>query len=283
MALYGTQVSYTLPGAGEVVNAADVNIIAQPLIDQHDFKDTLVALQAVLVPTHGLVKYVRGYGHYVFVTSGTYSASTAASPWILTATDGTAGRWVRDLTAEGNATIVRVIPATRPIGHQIDLAPQTFNAVIVPPNATDLRQYPDRLLFLNVNAGANLACHAFFNLNPYLKDGATITRVYAFLDGEAGHAALPTTMPAFSVYRTPTTAYAGAVQLLAAGWTIDSSANTAAYQAAHTVQFTPDQNNVVDLDLYSYTLAIHNEASTNAINLLQISGFAVEMTCNGVL
>jgi hypothetical protein len=54
------------------------------------------ALKAIPAPTHGLIRCVSGYGHYAFVARGAYSASTASTPWILKATDGTAGRWVID-------------------------------------------------------------------------------------------------------------------------------------------------------------------------------------------
>ncbi|HQY59793.1 MAG TPA: hypothetical protein PK141_00225, partial [Polyangiaceae bacterium] len=93
---YGVQSSITIPSDGDTIDAADVNTPFAAVWDQHDVLADTAALTAILVPTHGLIRYVRGYGHYVFVTSGTYSATTVDSPWILAAGDGTAGRWVRD-------------------------------------------------------------------------------------------------------------------------------------------------------------------------------------------
>ena len=125
---YGTQSSITIPSDGDTIDAADVNTPLAALWDQHDFLDTLVALQAILVPTHGLTRFVRGYGHYTFVTSGTYSASTAVSPWILAATDGTAGRWVNQATADARIPLLLQTPAAiRFVSYEPALGPVDFS------------------------------------------------------------------------------------------------------------------------------------------------------------
>ncbi|HRG95630.1 MAG TPA: hypothetical protein PLR99_05220 [Polyangiaceae bacterium] len=51
---HGSTSAITIPSDGDTIDAADVNVPITAMWDQHDALDTLVALQAILVPTHGL-------------------------------------------------------------------------------------------------------------------------------------------------------------------------------------------------------------------------------------
>lgn len=279
---YGTQAQITLPNdATDTVDAVDLNGVAQPLWDQHDFLDTLVALQAILVPTHGLVRYVRGYGHYTFVTSGTYSASTLSSPYILTATDGTAGRWVNELAGLGLATLSgRGLSGRMLAGCSVDAGYQT-RAVLTPPDDTNVRMNADH--YIDLRTVANLTGHILaYDLGPLLYQGATIASVTFYLDAAGGHGALPT-MPSVAVYRSNLASAPASAHLLAAGWLSDSSANVAAYEVFHSIVYTPNQNNVVDKSQYSYFAYFQNEMGANRVAGLEFHSIVVVQTLNGIL
>lgn len=291
---YGVSSQITEPSDGDTVDAADVRIIAEPVWDQHDVLADLTALQAILVPTHGLVRFVRGYGHYVFVTSGTYSASTAASPWILTATDGTPGRWVADQTADANKVITRsfACPEVQARGcakraKSYDPSSTTFwypldtdnNAT----NAADSRYYYEhnQMKFADADNTAAVGKHVLFPLNAYLVQGATLSRVTVILGGQ-GHGALPAMMPALGVIRYDPVADAY-VSLLSTGMVDDSSANAAAYDAIHDIKCNTDQNNTVDLSAYVYSAIICNEGHTNALAELRLRQILIRQTTKGYM
>lgn len=293
MPAYGIQSQITEPADGETIDAVDVNVIASPVWDQHDFLDTLAALKAILVPTHGLVRYVRGYGHFVFVTSGTYSASTAASPWILTATDGTPGRWVMDLTAESNRQIVRSFACAdgKPRGstditQTWDMSTSTTWAVSDSDStgADAARSYQyfeyDQVKFRTVTTGSAIARHMAFQLNEYLVHNATLDSVRLILGGQGHGASLPLLMPSLGLARfDPMTSTW--VSLKAAGVTVDTSASVAVYDAIHAINAVPDQNNLIDLENYVYYAVVCNEGHTNAFAELRLRQFRLTMTAKG--
>lgn len=290
---YGTQSAITIPSDGDTIDAADVNTPLAAVWDQHDFLDTLVALQAILVPTHGLVRYVRGYGHFVFVTSGTYSASTAASPWILAATDGTAGRWVMDLTAESNRVVTRSFACAdgSPRGStEIAKTHDMSGAVFWMPANSDStgadagRAYyyfeGRQLKFFDVNNAGATGKHVLFHLNQYLVHGANFDSLKLNLKGAGGHGALPLMMPSLALVKfDPETDTL--VSLLAANTVDDASASTAAYDAVHSITLTPDQNQTISLTKYSYYAVVCNEGNTNALAELALRNFVITMTAKG--
>jgi len=282
---YGTASAITIPSDGDTIDAADVNTPLAALWDQHDVLADTAALTAILVPTHGLIRYVRGYGHYVFVTSGTYSASTAVSPWILASGDGTAGRWVLDLTSQATATVTRRIRASAAvIGVTAPTAKSGTNGGPfdeIPSTATPLINFfTGYVWFADVNAGSASTRHLCLSLDDVLVHGATLDSVKLYLKGKAGHGGLPTVMPALSIVR-----YASStetmVQLRAAGMRDDQSGSTAAYEAVHSIVYACDQNHTIDRSSYTYTAIVCNEADVNATNQLKVFDLEVAMTAAG--
>jgi hypothetical protein len=283
---YGTASSITIPSDGDTIDAADVNTPLAALWDQHDLIADLTALKAILVPTHGLTRYVRGYGHYVFVTSGTYSASTAVSPWILTATDGTAGRWVADQTADANKQVVRSRACTSDFTYgQADVAKtETLPTAtrVLREGGTDILLYGDSLRFNVATAGSAIGRHVFFPLKSILVNGATIDTAKLFLQPVVAHAALPAMMPAMSIVRVdPSTGTQDSLR--GAGMTDDASAGVGAYNARHAINVTCDQKQTVDLGTYEYFAVACNEGDTNAVAELQFFGIQITMTTKGYL
>lgn len=103
----------------------------------------------------------------------------------------------------------------------------------------------------------------YYDLTPYLIDGATITAVSVSVRGATGHAALPALMPRIRVGRnngsTDSALHSSGTRVL------DTSATTTAYQNTHAITATCDQNNVVDKSTCYYYLSVMNEGGTNAI------------------
>lgn len=288
--IYGTAKSVTIPSDGDTIDAADVNVPIAAVWDEHDLIADLTALKAILVPTHGLVRFVRGYGHYVFVTSGTYSATTALDPWICSATDGTAGRWVNQLTADAYKTARRnrscntsdMIVGTADAAKSEDILSV---ATQVAPDAATYFLYGTSGRFNVITTGSALGRHVYFPLNSILIEGAEITSVKLWLRPVSAHANLPAMMPAMSVIRyDPSTVTQ--VSLRAAGMYDDQSVDVVAYNAHHTITFTPDQNATVELGNtkgYQYWLVACNEGHTDAVQELQFFGIQVVMSTKGYL
>lgn len=293
---YGTTKQVTLPSDGDTIDAVDPNVPIAALWDEHDLIADLTALKAILVPTHGLVRFVRGYGHYVFVTSGTYSATTAVDPWICAATDGTAGRWVNQLTADANKTIVRSFACAdgNPRG-SADIAKthdMTGAAFWVPTSqdstasdATRSFHYFEgrQFKFSAVNAAAATGQHVLFHLNEYLVHGATLDSLKLNLKGAgAPRAALPLMMPSLALVKFDPEVDT-LVSLLAANTLDDSSANPAIYDAVHSITLTPDQNQTISLTKYSYYAVVCNEGNTNALAELALRNFVITMSTKGYM
>jgi hypothetical protein len=291
---YGTASSITIPSDGDTIDAADVNTPFAAVWDQHDVLADTAALTAILVPTHGLMRYVRGYGHYVFVTSGTYSASTAVSPWILASGDGTAGRWVLDLTSQAQATVVRsfgcadasprgstVIAKTYSMSGSVFWHPTTGDT-----NASDLTRswyyFEGRQIkFPNVENGSASGRHLAFPLNPYLLHGATLVSAKVNLFGSA-HVSLPSMMPALAVTRfDPSSDTSVSLYSVGSGLKDDASASIAAYDALHSIALACDQNNTIDLESYLYYAIVCNEGNTNALAELALRNIVLTMTAKG--
>ena len=284
---YGTASQITIPSDGDTIDAVDVNAPFQAIWDQHDVLADLTALQAILVPTHGLIRYVRGYGHYVFVTSGTYSASTAASPWILTATDGTPGRWVMDLTADANRTLVRrgrvsaAIIGVTAITAKSGTIAGPFDEI--PSTATPLLKFfTGYAWFDDVNVASASTRHLVIALDDILANGATLDSVKLYLRGKAGHGALPVVMPALSIIRYDS-ATDTIAQLRAAGMRDAQSGAVAAYEAVHSISYSCDQNNAINRGSYTYSAIVCNEADANALHQLKLFEVEVTMTTKGYM
>ena len=289
---YGTASSITIPSDGDTIDAADVNTPFAAIWDQHDVLADTAALTAILVPTHGLVRYVRGYGHYVFVTSGTYSASTAASPWILASGDGTAGRWVLDMTSQAQATVIRSFSCADGLARGSTAMAKTHDITTTgfwypctgDSTATDASRswmYSEYryMKFPDVENGSAIGRHLLFPLNQYLLQGATLVSATLNLAG-TGHANLPAMMPSLAIIRYKPTDNSLA-SLLAANTKDDTSPNVATYDAVHSITLTCDQNNTVDMEANSYYAVVCNEGHTNSLSELRLYNFVLTMTAKG--
>lgn len=102
-----------------------------------------------------------------------------------------------------------------------------------------------------------------WTLDPYLHHGATLASVVTSLIG-SGLADYSTSgeEPAIGVFRLPHTPAAkdtAPTALLSSGggFAFDPSASAGAFDTAHTITFTPNQNNVIDLTAYTYKLMFY--------------------------
>lgn len=92
-------------------------------------------------------------------------------------------------------------------------------------------------------------------------NGWTISAAHIDAIGKTGHGALPGNMPRIALIRHGT---GSNTSLCSTTWAVDSAADVAAYEVEHTITLSPDQNNVIDLTQYSYSLLVQNEGNTNA-------------------
>ena len=293
---YGTVSSITIPSDGDTIDAADVNTPLAAVWDQHDFLADLTALKAILVPTHGLTRYVRSYGHYQFVTSGLHSATTAIDPWICAATDGTAGRWVSQGAADANKTVVRAFACAdgNPRG-SADIAKthnMTGNVFWTPTDQDSTGNYAARaymyfegrhVTFTDTNNAAATGRHMLFQLNSYLVQGATFTSLKLNLKGAgAPRATLPSMMPSLALVAFNPEADT-LVSLLVANTQDDTSATPAIYDGVHSITLTPDQNTRIDMERDIYYAIVCNEGNTNALAELALKSFVITMATKGYM
>jgi hypothetical protein len=99
-----------------------------------------------------------------------------------------------------------------------------------------------------------------------LHNGATLNSVGLTLQGAAAHMGLPTTMPAFAVYRTPIASPTGTpTALYSSTFVTDSTGLLATYKTAHMWTLPCNQTSVIDTTQYAYFAIIWDEGGTNAV------------------
>ncbi len=104
--------------------------------------------------------------------------------------------------------------------------------------------------------------------SAHLSNGRTLTTVKLRFGAAGAHAGLPAQKPAIYVGRVDRTSFSNAETALLSttnGWSIDTSADVTAYQTAHDITFTANQNNVIDLSQYIYTLTFAYEGGSNGL------------------
>lgn len=174
---------------------------------------------------------------------------------------------VMDLSPRGSDVIAPTWDPTSAPTQFAPVADNSANGVL----AARCVYYTDYrgLRFYDVNTGSASARHVMLALNAHLIHGADLTRLTLTLDGTAGHVGLPASMPAMGIARwQPSTNVWDS--LVGAGLTYDTSASTAAYEVAHTLDVTPDTNITIDLSAYVYYAVVKNESSTNALSQLRL-------------
>jgi len=258
--------------------------------------DNLAALAAITTPTDKMVRLVQKFGWYVFRGTGSspFTAPTALTPYAITPTDATPGRWVRAgyhrrfrqravtlsncllgtqfFTVDGG--VARAKNVSFQSGNKTYVwssgALQTFNwwemingtirLVQAPPGATaltyGLQWCLDEVLSTPQIVGADLG---------------TILGVQFGFAPATGRGALPTVgQAAIGVFRTPrdpgSTSWGTLTSLSAAGdFTEVGAASVADYELVQQVPIVCNQNNVVDLAAYTYYAQVWNEAGTNSL------------------
>ena len=274
---YGTASSITIPSDGDTIDAADVNTPFAAIWDQHDVLADTAALTAILVPTHGLTRLVRGEGHYVFVTSGTYSATTVDSPWILASGDGTAGRWVRDDYGTLGVALTTYRGVNRPAAYitaGTAVAGDTASQAVVVPTPS----YSYELKFPTAYNASAQGLIMYFPLTDLQTDDV-ITAATVYVTPAGAHAGLPALMPGICVIRRLRST--GVISTLqSGGFALDTSAGVGAYEATHAIDTGAaiDQNNTVRNKDYEYFLLVQNEGSTNALLGLNVGGAYLTIT-----
>jgi hypothetical protein len=125
---------------------------------------------------------------------------------------------------------------------------------------------------------AALAIHLLYDISDLMVEGSVVTRITLDLIGNVGaHAALPAMMPALGVVRYSPSADTWE-SLLAAGMQDDTSADVAAYETAHDIRLTPDQNNTIALQTYAYYAVLCPEGDTDAQDNLQFRTLSTRST-----
>lgn len=274
---YGTASSITIPSDGDTIDAADVNTPFAAIWDQHDVLADTAALTAILVPTHGLTRLVRGEGHYVFVTSGTYSATTVDSPWVMASGDGTAGRWVRD----DYGTLGVAFTAYRGVPRQpayVSAGPAAAGDTAQTAVVVAGGSYSYELKFDTAYAAGALGRIMYFPLTD-LQNDDVITAATVYVTPAGAHAGLPALMPGICVIRRRLST--GVISSLqSGGFALDTSGGLGAYEATHAIDTGAaiDQNNTVKPQTYEYFLLVQNEGNTNALPYLDVGGAYLTIT-----
>ncbi len=287
----------TLPSDGDAMSAASVNTPLEGLADGIAYLGqttttvaSLAALTAIAAPTNSVLRFVKGYGGYLFDTS---RSDTVASPLILAADDITPGRWISQLlylpgsvwptftSARSRVRAVslhdyRITELNQTRGKTVSFIPYWANTDLsdgdLPPAGGDASYADGVFAFLNP-PGSPYTQGISICLDPYVHDAARLATVKVQAKGAAGHGSLPNAQWSFGVFRKPKLS-ATSLSSLRGGvdYLGDSALSTGAYEVSHAITMTTDTGNVIDTSSYTYTAQIWNESGTNSIAGLEVYG-----------
>jgi len=276
--------SVTEPVDGELRSVATVTAMTRTLADAIAFNDltlaplaSIAALAAIVAPIDGQLRFVRGQGAYVFDSA----AAFVLSPWTVLANDATPGAWV---AADAHETARTTYVPCNQIHGISDGAQSEYNLAngdTVPVSSTSVG-FGSGGGFLNklFSTHATNTYGYAISLDRHLIHGATLSTATLRM-GIGGMAGAPTVRSKVSIIRHERNfGWLGAVDWLYSvgnSFQYDVSAFTT-YQPRNLV-FTPDQNNVIDLALYSYTAMIGDMNGTNVVaSMVAYHSIALAMT-----
>lgn len=290
-----------LPDDGDLRNVASVNGPMKQLADGIAFVNALAAfstalpnfttLTAITTPIDGMARIVRGYGVYVFDASYVYSTFP---PYTLVPDDATPGKWVRagnmrrfhERSVALQSYLTTSCFYTGGTGSTLDGPTIAKSAFFSHTTRLGLQEsdksvsYADLILFVNGGLKMNISTSTpatalgtygvQWCLDRVLSDGATIVGVNFGIWPNTGRLALPTQPFGAGVFRCPTAPGSALTPILTSlnsggDFTYDPHV-LVDYEAFHQLAVTCNQNNVVDLNKYTYYAQFWNEAG--ALNTL---------------
>jgi hypothetical protein len=143
--------------------------------------------------------------------------------------------------------------------------------------STDVIRYVTGTAFANRDNVSLVGRHMAFDLNPYLVQGARLASCQPNIQGFS-HAGLPGLMPRYTVLRTAIDPVNTTIEnLYSGGFFVDVAANAAAFDTVRQLSGALDQNQLIDLNEYSYHVLVVNEGQTNSQPGLLIYGFELSM------
>ena len=265
----------TVPADTDPRNAAVFNVPMQAIADgvafvgaQNNPLSGLAALAAITTPADGTVRYVVGFGDYVFKTS----ATTGLSPFRVAAADATVGGWVAGVAYE--TSLVRQVPlglAVRGISGSSPtpgvINPITTAIPFIPIGYADAQLDTSSLTTVRIYTGTPQTYAYLADIHSQLVDGATLTSATLRFKPKTGHGALPTAQPGYAVCRSPLAAVGAPTNLLSTGngFSFLAAGTLVAYEVDQALFFVPNQNNVIDKTAFRYWAVLVDEAGTNAL------------------
>jgi hypothetical protein len=155
----------------------------------------------------------------------------------------------------------------------VTLASRSITRIVETTPVSDTSQWAaDPLTFGAFRALDTTANFLYYMI--HVPHGVTLTAVSVYLEGLAGHGGLPATMPAVALITVTPSSGSSAIT---SGPTSDSSANVAAYEAAHAITLS-GLSVSIDRTTKRYIVRVSNESSTNSLHYLTVYGVAVTYT-----
>lgn len=277
--------SLTFPADGETIEAADVtlpiaavangvlheSVVRSAEIAALDLRLTplsnLAALTALAAPTDGMMRFVRGRGTFVFTSA---SVLTAYSGLVLAADDSTPGRWLA--SAVYPTTVQRsVLPATAHgytglvsvASRDQNVAMQVYDATMKPQT-----RYGE-LRANNINTASSASYGHVVDVTRALVHGATLTLAEAYYFPDSGgpfHAGAPAVMPGFGVFAKSASGHISMLKLITGTGSVLDATTAPNIDNGRLINFVPTQNQIVDLQNYSYFAILWDEGHTNALS-----------------
>lgn len=261
-------------GTGEKLTSAQMNAVDANTASALDKRTGQTDTLASTVALSGTVN-LAATGKVAAAASGASIEANHAGAKIKTLTGGRIELGDDDYPTLSSGhigrTIVRTVPNDPSLVHQ-----STDNAAV---SNLGIRSVADFTVlttgiyyntFVTVDTSQALTTTAaIWEISHLVPDGATITEVAVSLTGAGSHAGLPTRRPSLRVFYTESPSgfgsSTGAVLHSSGTNILDGSASTGAYQAAHAISATCNQNNVVDKMTRRYFVCLGNEGGTNGL------------------
>lgn len=273
---------------GQLANAAFLGIPSQDLADRTAWLAAQLALLAAQVgPVYGAalsslsalkainttslstgtIRFVNLIGVYI-LQKPEVNGGTSGEPWKVAPTTGTGVWMLADLAPQRRT--VPVIATAMSVGDVTGGTESTCDLVSSSSNVRIISS-PQGIHITSGLADSTKVFGFSATLDPYLRSGHQLSAVFAYLNS-AGGTYPAAFMPRIGVFRKLIVEAAQSdvlepLKSTGGAYALDTTASDVDFAAAHFIQYVPDQNHVIDLGNYTYSVRFFDLADgpSNAV------------------
>lgn len=219
--------------------------------------------------------FVTFYGTTALATGGTFSASAGSTMSLAGALNISGSTTISGATTLSNTVTLSgattasnfTLSGTNRVKLASRSATRVWDGCFVPDPNTNWRTSSGAWRTSSTSSLQIMSCPLD------LPHNAVLVNITVYVQGGAGHASLPSSMPIVDFIRINVAT--GATSSASAS---DSSATVSAYELAHSIVYTPAVGYTIDRDTYKYVVQFTSEADASVQSNFKVYGIKANYT-----